>query len=97
MYFEDFASLVHMDGHGVYVWSTYAIGLLIIAYNVISPLLARRRITGQIRRQVRSQEGSRRGSKGHDRRLKGQQTVSAETLKEAQAQSNTPQEVTKVG
>lgn len=52
MYFENFSSLMHMDGHGLYVWSTYGIGLAVIAYNVVAPLLAGKRITGRIRRQV---------------------------------------------
>ena len=52
MYFSSFASLLNMEGHGIYVWTAYGIGLLIIAYNIISPLCARRRIISQIRRQV---------------------------------------------
>ncbi|WP_062269562.1 heme exporter protein CcmD [Endozoicomonas arenosclerae] len=56
MYFESFASLIHMDGHGMYVWPTYGIGLLIIAYNIISPLRARKRIVAQIQRQVRGSQ-----------------------------------------
>ncbi|MGI9278976.1 MAG: heme exporter protein CcmD [Endozoicomonas sp.] len=60
MYFENLASLIHMEGHGVYVWSTYGIGLLIIAYNIISPLRARKRIVAQIQRQVRSNQSRNR-------------------------------------
>ncbi len=54
MYFESLASLIHMDGHGVFVWAAYGIGVLIIAYNIISPLRARKRILSQVLRQVRS-------------------------------------------
>ena len=43
MYFDSFSSLVHMDGHGVYVWSAYGIGMAVIAYNVIVPLLLRKK------------------------------------------------------
>ena len=54
MYFESFSSLVHMDGHGLYVWSTYGIGLLVIAYNVIAPLMSRKKTLRRIRRQMAS-------------------------------------------
>ncbi|WP_034837516.1 heme exporter protein CcmD [Endozoicomonas numazuensis] len=62
MYFDSLASLIHMDGHGIYVWSTYGIGLLIIAYNIVSPLRARKRIVAQIQRQVRSNQSRNRSS-----------------------------------
>lgn len=53
MYFENFSSLLHMDGHGLYVWSAYAVGLLLIAYNVIAPLMARTRVVEHAKRQMR--------------------------------------------
>ncbi|WP_252176388.1 heme exporter protein CcmD [Endozoicomonas sp. 4G] len=56
MYFESLGSLLQMGGHGAYVWSTYGIGLLIIVYNIISPLWARKRILSQVLRQVRSSQ-----------------------------------------
>ena len=52
MYFDSFSSLVHMDGHGLYVWSTYGIGLLVIGYNVIAPLLNRKKTLRRIQRQL---------------------------------------------
>jgi len=52
VYFQDIASVLHMDGHGIYVWSTYGIGLLIVAYNVLAPLRHKKQVIGQIKRQM---------------------------------------------
>ncbi|MET4694524.1 heme exporter protein CcmD [Endozoicomonas lisbonensis] len=52
MYFDSFSSLVHMDGHGIYVWSTYGIGMAVIAYNVIAPLLSRKKLLRRLSRQT---------------------------------------------
>ena len=39
--FENFNEIIDMDGHGIYVWSVYAIGISII---FISFLIAKKRI-----------------------------------------------------
>lgn len=31
MFFDSLQSLIHMDGHGVYVWASYGVGVLVIA------------------------------------------------------------------
>ena len=30
MYFDSLQSLLHMDGHGVYVWAAYLVTLLVV-------------------------------------------------------------------
>ena len=59
MYFDSLTHLLHMDGHGIYVWSAYAIGLVVIFYNIIVPVLQRRRIIQQIASQQRHITSSR--------------------------------------
>ena len=39
MYFESLSALIHMDGHGVYVWSVYAVALVIVIQQVVAPVL----------------------------------------------------------
>ena len=56
MYFETFESLIQMGGHGLYVWTCYLIALLIVGYNLLSPLLARKRAIDAIRRRIRREE-----------------------------------------
>ncbi|WP_257295381.1 heme exporter protein CcmD [Endozoicomonas sp. YOMI1] len=53
MYFDSWSGFLAMEGHGLYVWSAYAIALAVIAYNLIAPLMAKRRVIVQVRRQVR--------------------------------------------
>ncbi len=75
MYFENFASLVNMGGHGVYVWPTYGLGLLVILYNIFSPLMARKKIVAQIKRQARAASVPKAPS-SRDRTIKSKQQVS---------------------
>ena len=56
MYFETFDSLVQMGGHGPYVWTCYLIALLVVSYNLVSPLRARKRAMDAIRRRIRREE-----------------------------------------
>ena len=51
MYFDNINSLIHMDGHGLYVWAAYGIGLLVILYNIFAPLQKRGEIINIIQRQ----------------------------------------------
>ncbi|USE38610.1 heme exporter protein CcmD [Endozoicomonas sp. SCSIO W0465] len=56
MYFDSWSGFLVMDGHGLFVWSAYAIAVVVIAYNLIAPFVARRQILAQIAAQVRRQE-----------------------------------------
>ena len=58
MHFENWSDFLTMDGHGLYVWSAYAIGLLVVLYNVVSPVLARRKVIASIQRQERLAQGA---------------------------------------
>lgn len=55
MYFTSLNELFYMGGHGVYVWSVYAVAVCIIAALAISPLLRKRRFvrdeTQRLRRE----------------------------------------------
>ncbi|MGO0308168.1 heme exporter protein CcmD [Endozoicomonas acroporae] len=56
MYFDSWSGFLVMEGHGLYVWSAYTMALAVIAYNLIAPFMARRRILAQLAAQVRRQE-----------------------------------------
>lgn len=43
MYFENLTDLVTMDGHGVFVWSVYAIVLAVLLLMSMAPLVKKRR------------------------------------------------------
>ena len=53
MYFENFAALIVMEGHGPYVWSAYAITTVVLVSLIINPMLKKRRFIIQQRMQHR--------------------------------------------
>lgn len=56
MVFNSFAEFINMDGHGVYVWTCYAIAAALVAYNIISPkLLLKKQLKEHQRRNRREQ------------------------------------------
>ena len=50
--FQSFAEFLSMGGHAVYVWWSYAIFAVIIAYNIFQPLLAKKRIIRQLQARL---------------------------------------------
>ena len=57
MIFDDLSALLHMGGHGLFVWGSYALALAVIVFNVVQPLFLRRRvIAGNRRRLVREEQ-----------------------------------------
>ena len=53
MSFASFSDFLDMGHHGLYVWSAYGICLLVLAVNVASPVLARRRYLQEEARRLR--------------------------------------------
>lgn len=56
MAFDSFSAFLAMGRHGLYVWSAYGVTFLIVGWNVVQPLLQRRRLlreqAGLIKRDV---------------------------------------------
>lgn len=67
MQFDSLQALITMDGHGAYVWSSYAAFALVIMALVAVTVFQRRRIIAHHRRLMRI-EAQRHGSGGktHD-------------------------------
>ncbi|MBD1554201.1 heme exporter protein CcmD [Pseudomonas typographi] len=53
MKFASFAQFIAMGHHGPFVWSAYAIGTVVVIWNVAAPWLARRRYLQQEARRLR--------------------------------------------
>ncbi|MGD9660606.1 MAG: heme exporter protein CcmD [Porticoccaceae bacterium] len=49
--FESLAELMSMEGHGVYVWASYAITFVVMAFMVVNPLLRARQTLKTVRLQ----------------------------------------------
>ena len=56
MSFTSFGEFLAMGNHGPYVWSAYGISLLVLALNVVLPILARRRYLQDQARRLRREE-----------------------------------------
>ncbi len=53
MIFANIDELLHMGGHGLYVWVSYGVTVAGLVALVVLPLLARRRLLRDIARRVR--------------------------------------------
>ncbi|KEA64270.1 hypothetical protein ADIMK_1516 [Marinobacterium lacunae] len=59
MSFNSFSEFLSMGGHGLYVWLSYGLGVIIILGNLIAPLQAGKRLRAQLtRRLIRESKGS---------------------------------------
>ncbi|SER07117.1 heme exporter protein D [Amphritea atlantica] len=58
MSFESFAEFIDMGGHGLYVWLSYAIALVVIVINIVNPLMYKRHIFTEQARRLRREKQS---------------------------------------
>lgn len=56
MYFDNFAAIVTMDGHGGFVWSAYLITVLVVILMLAVPVRRRRRVVRELQGQFRREE-----------------------------------------
>lgn len=56
MYFDSLGAALAMDGHGAFVWSAYAITLLVLAVLLIVPGRRRRRLLREIGGELKRRE-----------------------------------------
>jgi heme exporter protein D len=56
MYFDSINDLIHMAGHGVYVWSAYVISISVLIGLVVYPVRKHRRALHDIRQRIAQQE-----------------------------------------
>ncbi|MFA5631507.1 MAG: heme exporter protein CcmD [Porticoccaceae bacterium] len=54
--FDSFADFMTMDGHGVYVWVSYLITLVVMVWLLVWPLVASRHTRKAVRRGAARQE-----------------------------------------
>jgi heme exporter protein D len=53
MYFESFSQAISMDGHGAYVWSAFAITVLMFSVIALHPVLRKKRLLREIAGEAR--------------------------------------------
>ena len=57
MYFDSFSQALHMDGHGVYVWTVCAVAVVVIGALLILPSRREKATLKQIAGELRRQRG----------------------------------------
>lgn len=50
--FSSFSEFVQMGTHGIYVWSAYGVTLIVLAFNVVAPVLRRRELMRELKRDI---------------------------------------------
>ncbi|MBL4585009.1 MAG: heme exporter protein CcmD [Pseudomonadales bacterium] len=63
MYFESFEAFIAMGTHGLYVWSAYAIGILVLSLNLLLPVLNKRSVMAKQRAKLRREQQRKRTPK----------------------------------
>ncbi|MBV0934552.1 heme exporter protein CcmD [Marinobacterium weihaiense] len=59
MSFNSFSEFIAMGGHGIYVWLSYGLGLVILAANWLVPKVSRDRLLTEQKRRLRREEEAR--------------------------------------
>jgi heme exporter protein CcmD len=50
--FDNVSGMLHMAGHGIYVWTAVLVTLALIAWLIINPLLQRRHVIEEIAQDI---------------------------------------------
>ncbi|TVQ70563.1 MAG: heme exporter protein CcmD [Oceanospirillales bacterium] len=56
MSFDSFSDFLAMGGHAFYVWSCFALGMIVLLGNVIAPMLERKKLIAEQLRRIRREE-----------------------------------------
>ncbi|MCB1662038.1 MAG: heme exporter protein CcmD [Pseudomonadales bacterium] len=56
MSFSSFSDFIHMGGHGLYVWISYATALAVLVFNILMPMRLRKQFMVEQARQQRREE-----------------------------------------
>lgn len=56
MQFESLSEFLTMGGHGLYVWLSYGVGVVLITYNLVAPRIRYRQFQARLARLSRSEQ-----------------------------------------
>ena len=54
--FDSFSEFLAMGGHGLYVWLSYAIAIVILVINVVNPVLQKKKVFSELKRRLRREK-----------------------------------------
>jgi heme exporter protein D len=66
MSFDSFSDFLQMGGHGLYVWLSYGMGLIILLMAGVSPMREKRRVLRQLTQQLKRQQNLQQGTPDTD-------------------------------
>ncbi len=81
MNFDSFNDFLMMGGHGLYVWLSYGVGLLVLMIAAISPVIERKRVIKQVAQQIKRQVSAPHEGSPHVSELHGQRENHKEAVK----------------
>lgn len=58
----NWSEFFHMGGYAFFVWTSYALTLLIIVANIIAPMLQRKKVISRIKRAIKREQIERASS-----------------------------------
>ena len=53
MFFDSFSDFIAMGGHGLYVWLAYGIALVVVLFNIVSPILRKQQFMAEYQRRLK--------------------------------------------
>ena len=52
------SEFLHMGGYAVFVWSSYGLALVMVVFNIVSPMLERKRVISRVKRAIKREAKS---------------------------------------
>ncbi len=49
----NWSEFFHMGGYAFFVWASYALTLIVVVANIVSPIIQRRKIIARIKRAIK--------------------------------------------
>ncbi len=52
----NWSEFFHMGGYAFFVWTSYALTLIVVVANIVSPIIQRRKIIARIKRAIKRED-----------------------------------------
>ncbi|MDH5388393.1 MAG: heme exporter protein CcmD [Gammaproteobacteria bacterium] len=56
------SEFLHMGGYATFVWSSYGLALVMVVFNIVSPMIERKRVIARVKRAIKREANSRQTS-----------------------------------
>lgn len=56
------SEFLHMGGYATFVWSSYGLALVMVVFNIVSPMIERKRVISRVKRAIKREANSRQMS-----------------------------------